>query len=44
MSALAILNMIFIITIVVGGFIYFGRMASGREKTKQHDRAENKEE
>ena len=34
MSTGAIINMIFILTIVVGGFIYFVRMAARKESEK----------
>ena len=34
MSTLAIINMIFILGVVVGGFVYFVRMASRKEKEK----------
>ena len=34
MSTGAIVNMIFILSIVVGGFIYFVRMAARKEKSK----------
>ncbi len=35
MSSIAILNMISIITIVVGGFIFFARKASQKEQEKR---------